>query len=303
MNWAYNSQFNVFEKAIVEKFNENINDKSSSLDVEAFFEEVSTDVNFPGISIVNEFISSLNKHEVVKPSGLSLYRSRLVDSSDKFFKLQIEENQVYGLVPEESSIPLFVEKIHGKRANHRGVPNLYLAGDKYTTISEVAPFNFCMISVAEFKIVQDIRLVNLAFCGRQKPSGIEDNETLKDFARICSLSFAFTKPNNKQNESEYAPTQYISYRIKKEGVYSGIIYDSLKSNGGLNIVLFNSNLVSFYKSELVRCYGLEYKIQNITYEVENSPMLSKKYTSPKKGDIKAIKEMIIKHNKSKENSS
>ena len=119
--------------------------------------------------------------------------------------------------------------------------------------------------------------------------------SVKDFERIKVLSSAFSKPSGFVDEAQYAATQYIAHKIRTlaKGHYDGIAYNSSKSNGGINVVIFDKEQVEFCDSELVRCYGLEYQIQNITYESNPFPNLEKEYHKSSPADIQVIKDKII----------
>ena len=293
LSFMHNHNFNRFATAIMQKYTTCINSESNSSDILKLYDEIALSTEFPGIEMINEFLSSVCNHEVVIPAGNTYYRCRIVNSKDVSSKLQIVNNQVCGLPADESSAPP-PKSAKAGRANPQGVPYLYLASDKYTAISEVEPYNKSVISVAKFELVRDMKLVNLVYEGKKFSSSEEVSSVANEFYRIESLSFSFSKPCGLDNEEQYAPTQYIAHQIKHltEQQYDGMAYNSLKSNGGINIVLFDKNLVRFCDSELVICYGMEYNIQNVTYITELNPRLEKKFVSPSQSDIKAVNDMI-----------
>ena len=178
--WAYESLFLQFEDAITKEYKEykkNINSSSTFKDVENFFNDISENKEFPGINIVNEFISSIGSHELKKHPGSVFYRARRVDNNETYCKLRMLDNQIYGLTNDESSAPPPGNAKAG-RANPHGLPFLYLADNKYTAISEITPYHLCIISVAKFQLKKDIKLVNLIYNGRNRPSKNEDGETI-----------------------------------------------------------------------------------------------------------------------------
>jgi len=287
----------MYEDAIIKKYQTSLNPDSKPHEIEKFFNDISQDKEFPGIHIVRDLISTLENYELDIPSGKLYYRARIVDNNDTFRKLSICENQVYGLVPDESTAPQ-PDKANAGRANPKGIPCLYLADDRYTAISEVNPYHLSIINVARFQLNTSVKLVDMSKYSHQHPNNKGPLRASSDKEMIKALSFSFSKPYRFEKEEHYLPTQYIAHRIKtlKERQYDGIAYSSLKSNGGMNIVLFDKSHTTFCDSELVRCYGMTYNIQNITYESDQSPCLKKDFSPSSQADIQEIKKKIIQVN-------
>ncbi len=131
---------------------------------------------------------------------------------------------------------------HG-RANPAGIPYLYLASDTQTAISEIRPHTGEVANVAEFKIPNDINIVDLRD-PRHTVSpflvGDESQITLLrgDLRFLQQLGKELTKPVHPNAVAiDYIPTQYVCEFVKKSG-YDGVMYRSSVGEGE-NIALFD----------------------------------------------------------------
>ncbi len=72
------------------------------------------------------------------------------------------------------------------RANPWGIPFLYLAKDPETVIAEVRPWKGQRISIAEFELVEDVKIIDLFEAPKlESPFGLSENlYKLKDGYRI-----------------------------------------------------------------------------------------------------------------------
>ena len=166
--------------------------------------------------------------------------------------------------PVERMKPLRFLATEG-RANPKGIPYLYLATSKETAMSEVRPWIGSEISVAQFKIKNELKIVDLSknhltnpfyfdsSCGIYEPSD-EDKEK----SVWTHIDKAFSEPVVKNdNRADYAPTQIISELFKNDGV-DGVAYKSMLSDG-YNVVLFNPEV-----AEIINCFL--YVAKNVIFE-------------------------------------
>lgn len=163
------------------------------------------------------------------------------------------------------------------RANPRGIPFLYLAKDPETVIAEVRPWKGQCITIAEFELVEDVRIIDLSEAPRlESPFGFSENlYMLKDGYRVLEkLSRQLSKPiDPKTVEIEYLPTQYITEIIRDQG-YDGMVYKSAMRSGGHNLVLFSPDKAKAMNIEYV-------EIIDINYQTSKVPNLqSEKYDFP-----------------------
>lgn len=128
---------------------------------------------------------------------------------------------------------------HG-RINPVGIPYLYLASDRKTAVAEVRPWKGCKITVAEFYLNKEIRLVNFSNkVAINKPSDSRYDGAEWTWSEL--ITYLFSTPFDPRDDTSYIPIQYISERIKMEG-FDGIMYDSALEKDGYNICLFDPQM-------------------------------------------------------------
>ncbi len=198
-------------------------------------------------------------------TGTCLYRSRLIKDKRKIK----DKSPYYGFDEKESLMPP-VEVTLAQRANYQCIPHLYCASKPYVTLLELQPSNGDLINLAELKVNQDIKLLDLTFIdstfGKIKLSKIN---------LLASLSLRFSEPtSSKDNPIEYIPTQFIADYVKKMKLYDGIAYRSshyekLNHNYmtacGYNIVLFKQEKISLSLTNVIRInrkFGKQLIVEN-----------------------------------------
>ena len=125
------------------------------------------------------------------------------------------------------------------RANPKGIPYLYLSTDKNTAMAEVRPWIGSYISLAEFKLLKDVNIIN---CSTHKKWPVfyseEPGPNKRKLAVWQDIDEAFSRPvTTNENSVDYVPTQIIAELYKNNG-FDGIAYRSSLGKGH-NIALFN----------------------------------------------------------------
>lgn len=167
----------------------------------------------------------------------------------------------YGVTPHQKDIPYPPEEMKPLsdrtkegRANPKGIPCLYLATNMQTAMQEVRPWLGTLMSVAKFRVARDLKLVD---CSKNihKLDGtgsdslgprLYETEILNapEF-KECTWSYidrAFSIPvDPSDDKADYVPTQILAELFISAG-YDGIIYNSMLSEEGKNVALFNLNL-------------------------------------------------------------
>ena len=181
------------------------------------------------LSFVEGVLHYASEYKVVSFDPLkNLYRARINN-----FNSSPHELQKMGAPP--------LEKTGNGRLNPKGIPYLYLASNKKTAISEVRPWVGCHLTVAEFKLKKNVKLIN--FSQKHFVNEPQGNEYKTiNFTWNELISFLFTVPFDPRDDTAYIPTQYLAERIKGLG-FDGIIYDSSLIAEGYNVTLFDTNLV------------------------------------------------------------
>ncbi len=197
----------------------------------------------------------------ILPEVLSRIEINVIQNEYFRARLGLEE----GIRPfpcEKMGAPPPEKTLAGGRANPSGISFLYLSDDPNTAISEIRPWKGALVSVATFRTIREIKLIDLT-----SEFNIEDpftygdnlNFMLQENGLLMILGRELSKPVNPDMINiEYIPTQYLTEIIRSQG-YDGIIYPSaLGRNGTKNIVLFNENNVI--------CHGVRlYEVDNVNY--------------------------------------
>jgi hypothetical protein len=144
--------------------------------------------------------------------------------------------------------PLLDRAMEG-RINPSGIPVLYLATTEQTAISEVRPWIGSEISVAQFRVLRDVKMLDLSrghgktaideltfgeLLGEDLPS-----EEKKRNAVWVDIDNAFSRPVTKSDDAaDYVPTQILAELFQSVG-YDGVIYRSQFGERGHNLALFD----------------------------------------------------------------
>lgn len=137
------------------------------------------------------------------------------------------------------------------RANPKGIPVLYLATTILTAISEVRPWIGEDISVARFKVLRELKAVDLTpgfgkhsifnltldeLAGDSEPS--EDTVTNAVWTDIDN---AFSRPVTREDDLlDYVPTQILAEHFQRIG-FEALVYRSHFGESGFNVVLFDTD--------------------------------------------------------------
>jgi RES domain-containing protein len=126
----------------------------------------------------------------------------------------------------------------GGRLNPPGIPSLYLALEVDTAIAELQPWRGAKVSLATFRIGQEVEVYDLAR-EMQAERGTPESTALfirQFFARLFSL------PAHRDDPAGYAVTQILSEQLKgRDPQVRGIIYPSAMHPSGENLALFGTN--------------------------------------------------------------
>lgn len=147
------------------------------------------------------------------------------------------------------------------RVNPKGIPCLYLATAQYTAICEVRPTPGSYITVARFKVLRDLKIVNCSlYHGR---NNLRYNDKYEDVI-WTEIDNAFSKPTTgRDNVAEYAPTQILAELFRSKG-YDGIAYKSnfSPSVGGdaHNLAFFDLAVAKCLKPKLRQVKSLRLEI-------------------------------------------
>lgn len=177
------------------------------------------------LSIIKKLLAN---HEKSYKRGKIFYRSRISDK-EGFSNLEM------GNPPAILAKP--------GRANPVGISYLYLSEGVSTTLYETRATLYDYVSIGEFTLKEDIRVVNLrethvydTLYVAEEEGRLEHFMLHLPFLRL--LERELSKPlRRSDNELDYLPTQYLSEFVKSLG-YDGIEYKSSLNPNGYNIAAF-----------------------------------------------------------------
>ncbi len=238
-------------------------------------------------AFLDTVLATLKDRDVRIAEGTILYRAQRGVQYDKVFDgdhIEMGE-EPHGLGRERMK-PLANRAREG-RVNPAGIPVLYLASHELTAISEVRPWIGSEVSVAQFKVLRDLRAVNLSLGHGQVSMGhltfkhllgdeAPDAET-KQKAVWIDIDCAFSRPVTLSDDAaDYVPTQILSELFRDAG-YDAIIYRSQFEEEGYNVALFNVE-----DADAINCAPYVVKGIDVKYEEIGNRWFSKKHLDSKK---------------------
>jgi hypothetical protein len=174
------------------------------------------------------------------------------------------------------------EKVGNGRANVKGIPCLYLSDNEKTAIAEIRPWLNEKVSVAVFKILRNLRIIDLSnieletriYLKEPTDPNVIENEVW------ASVNRAFSRPISQEDQDiDYIPTQIISELFKRNG-FDGIKYKSLLSPGN-NYAIYNLK-------DAIPINGVVCEIKSLNY-------LFEQYSNPVSYSIDGIDERTYNH--------
>jgi RES domain-containing protein len=152
------------------------------------------------------------------------------------------------------------DRAHEGRVNPKGIPCLYLASTREAAISEMRPGISAHLSVAQFKAVRDLKIVD---CNKKHgalvglfppPEGTNIDDTV-----WATIDSAFGEPVIRvEDRADYAATQIIAELMRING-YDGIAYMSQFDPDGFNVALFDLHDAQQTECHLYRATDVKYQ--------------------------------------------
>jgi len=218
---------------------------------EGFSEEIkSKNRFFPDTDIRVETLESCLRSSISKiEAGTLLYRGRNnATSTDAYPRDQM------GTPPSTLA--------SSGRANPQGIAYLYVATEKNTAIAECRPSCKECVTIADFKVLEILSVVDLRgdatspfYCILGEDPFIED--FIKGKAYREKLSEELSRIiHHSDKELSYLPTQYFCEFIKKRG-WDGVMYKSALGLGD-NLAIFSDKKLNCISTEIVKIQSLQY---------------------------------------------
>lgn len=174
-----------------------------------------------------------------------------------------EEFEVPDAFEPDRMVPK-AEFVGDGRVNPRRIPCLYLASTKEVAMAEVRPWMGSYISLAQFRIMRDLIVVDCSKDKRIFPKWILNNNQkeisaeTREQAVWGEIGHALSKPVTQDDATtEYIPTQILAEAFRAHG-YDGIAYRSLLADG-LNIALFDCKAAELMNCGLYETTKIQFK--------------------------------------------
>ena len=227
-------------------------------------------LNDESIDFLNSIIETCNDRERRVGAGSTVWRAQNGHSWRPYYQEDPDSGEDIHVddfpcpYPIERMKPQADSALEG-RANPKGIPYLYVSTDKETAMSEVRPWLDAIISIGQFKIEKDLKVLDFSV-----EHGTDNNislyfrePTVEEIIKAVwrDIDNAFSEPTQaSDSKSDYAPTQIISEYVKSKG-YDGIAYKSALAEGH-NLVLFDLDAAmvvkrTVYKASTIR-FGFEH---------------------------------------------
>lgn len=211
---------------------------------------------FLGKSIDLELLKDLFRiHTKVYKEGKLFYRGRTSDHQG----FELDE---MGKPPAKSSV--------SGRANPIGIPYLYVSTNKETVIYESRATHLDFITIAEFRLKENLKVVRLRQIENLSPFALEDK--LEDYLKyqkyLKRLEIELSKPLRRHDQKlEYLPSQYLCEYVKSLG-YDAIEYGSSLYEDGINVAVFNDGKLEARKAEVHEVISVDLKTKVIAPDNE-----------------------------------
>ena len=154
------------------------------------------------------------------------------------------------------------------RVNPKGIPALYLCTNKDAAMSEVRPWLGSLISLGQFEITRDLRVID---CSRYSDRKFrffleEPTDEKRDTAVWSDIDRAFSKPVTRSDDTdEYVATQILAELFRDTG-FDGIAYRSAFGEKSMNIALFDLAV-----AELRSCQLYEVTQAHLNFQERDNP--------------------------------
>lgn len=211
----------------------------------------------------SEYIKNINRfHTKFNPGEFSSYLSMLVrkhEEGSHFYRARIAKNKI-GYDKTEMKAPPKGRRSAG-RINPEGMLALYLSLDQKTVLYEIRANMYDYVSIGEFVAQRDLRIVDLSQfeCISPFDYGGALEKFAVNFKIFQDMAREISKPlRRNDSQLEYLPTQFITEYIKSEK-YDGVAYRSTISNDGINIALFDEDIVDCIDVKTVEVNHIEYR--------------------------------------------
>ncbi len=224
IRWSFGERIKDVKDIYISQLEKELLEKNHFLLEKQFTEKILNFVNYLSNTINIDSIyyrARIGYKEKIK----NKYNSNYLDKSTDFV-YEPYEYQDIGSVPIKNS--------QDGRLNKKGESFLYLATDIETAISEVRPDPGHIVSVAKFKSINNIKVVDFdkAFIELSK-----NDDTLQEFTFLAHIEQILSHPVTKDEKHLYFISQFFANIFRKIG-FDGVLFSSSLSIGQ-TLAVFN----------------------------------------------------------------
>jgi RES domain-containing protein len=182
----------------------------------------------------------------------SAKRTRTIKKGELLWRAQLghdwKSETIHGGFKVQVSIPYTAKRMTPMpdrategRVNAKGIPCLYLSTERETAMSEVRPWIGSYLTVAQFRILKSLRVVDCSADEENLQYGVWSNPRKWEGAVWSGINRAFSEPVSPSDKvADYAPTQVLAEAFRGSG-YDGVMYRSALGRG-VNVAVFDPSL-------------------------------------------------------------
>jgi RES domain-containing protein len=148
------------------------------------------------------------------------------------------------------------------RVNPKGIPCLYLATARDTAMSEVRPWVGSLVSVAQFRTVRALNIIDCSVHHARNPLFLDEPTTEdREQAVWANIDRAFSEPSTRSDDAaDYAATQVLAELFQNLG-YDGVAYKSTFGETGFNVALFDLESATLINCALYIVDTVDYRFR------------------------------------------
>lgn len=256
VRWSFGERIKDKKDNYISQLEKDLLEKNHFLLEESFKEKILNFVDYLSNNINIDSIyyrARIGYKEKIKNNN-SNYLDKSTDFVYEPFKYQ-----------DIGSVP--VKKSQEGRLNKKGESFLYLATDIETAISEVRPDPDHIVSVAKFKLIDNIKVVDFdkAFILLS-----ENENTIKEFTFLAHIEQILSHPVTKDEKHLYFISQFFADVFRKIG-FDGVLFSSSISQGQ-NLVVFNPDNFKYIEnsSKVFNIKSLKYAYNELLVKNEEN---------------------------------
>ena len=179
-----------------------------------------------------------------------------IKKNDKFFRARLHSTADEGIFSNNEMYSPHPQIATAGRANPLGIPYLYLSDNIDTILYEIRVSYLDEVSIATFKLKEDIQTDILISDFTEIPSLYVPgsvNNRIKSTLLKKLISRDLSKPMRRyDSDLDYVPTQFICEFIKVFTNVQGIKFSSSLHNVGNNIVIFDQSIMDCLEVKKVK---------------------------------------------------